>query len=592
MAAPKTANITITVGNKDIIINRNNFSSLSIKRTARDVCDSFTLNVFDDDAYKIEAELLAGNNDVKITYIDDKEKIFKELTGYAIKLSSSYIDNRCMLRITGFVGVTVVDKYEKYSFAWNKVPKFNWGEVMGYDSLSMQWDELGFFDKLSEGWSAKLPLRFLFSNDYNFNYVTVLNNIFQKDQFSMDSNGNYYVQSYADEKNPKQPSVATSGRMTQEEENSLFIKAEGNFIIPMKPHKILKLICCGGYFSDLLEEEYSDYKGTDFYASNIREADWYYIQMWFRRMGKFEGIGYKIFEFDGDTDWSEQDFSQNRQSFMEYMYNTVLPKCCKTIDGKKYANFYLSFEILGLVRFKRLDTSVVPANIPQYIYYGKFNKKDDATNKGYMISFSPTFDILTAMITSGTRSAQSADISRVNLITGNEENTTTSSGNTNSTEGRYVINKNFIKIVPTVTTGANKTQGEIDIAKLFQNAASYAYKAEATISGFNKLCPQDYIEIIVIPKNDQGVPSYHHASGVYFILEIEDEISDGLYTSNLTLIKNVGSMGNTAAISEGLAEGNLELKYKIYDNSSANTSKGGGGGGSFGGGGFSGGGSR
>ena len=144
MAAPKATNITITVGNKDIVINRNNFSSLSIKRTARDVCDSFTLNIFDDDAYKVEAKLLAGNNDAKITYIDDKQQIFKELTCYAIKLSSSFIDNRCKLWITGFGGVTVVDKYEKYSFAWNKVPKFNWGDVMGRDSLSMQWNRLGF----------------------------------------------------------------------------------------------------------------------------------------------------------------------------------------------------------------------------------------------------------------------------------------------------------------------------------------------------------------------------------------------------------------------------------------------------------------
>ena len=75
----------------------------------------------------------------------------------------------------------------------------------------------------------------------------------------------------------------------------------------------------------------------------------------------------------------------------------------QTIDGKRHANFYLSFEILGLVRFKRLDTSTTPANIPQYIYYGNFNNKDEENNKGYMISFSPTLDIITVMISSGTR---------------------------------------------------------------------------------------------------------------------------------------------------------------------------------------------
>ena len=62
-------------------------------------------------------------------------------------------------------------------------------------------------------------------------------------------------------------------------------------------------------------------------------------------------------------------------------------------------------------------------------------------------------------------------------------------------------------------------------------------------------------------------------SGTYFILSIEDEISNGMYTSRLSLIKNVNKIGLTATISEDEAK----LKYSIVTGAS-----GGGGGSSFG----------
>ena len=52
-----------------------------------------------------------------------------------------------------------------------------------------------------------------------------------------------------------------------------------------------------------------------------------------------------------------------------------------------------------------------------------------------------------------------------------------------------------------MTSGANKA-GWNCFNKIITNGMPYSDKAEETISGFNKLCPQDYIEIIVISKND------------------------------------------------------------------------------------------
>ena len=115
--------------------------------------------------------------------------------------------------------------------------------------------------------------------------------------------------------------------MSSDDEYDKIVKSNGEYVIPIKPDKILKLICCGGNFSDLLEKEYTDYKDTAFYRSDISEAEWYYIKKWYEKMGKFNGLGYGTFNCDFDLDVVEDQFKQVRKSFMEYMYDDVLSKC-------------------------------------------------------------------------------------------------------------------------------------------------------------------------------------------------------------------------------------------------------------------------
>ena len=74
MAAPKTANINVTVGSNEYVVTHSNFISLSIKRKAKDVSDTFDLELFDTSAFEIEAALLAGNNYMEISYIVIKLK--------------------------------------------------------------------------------------------------------------------------------------------------------------------------------------------------------------------------------------------------------------------------------------------------------------------------------------------------------------------------------------------------------------------------------------------------------------------------------------------------------------------------------------
>ena len=583
MAAPRSANIEVTIGNINCIVDYKNFSSLSIKRTAKDACDSFTLNVLDDAAFTIEKALLSGNsNSIKIVYIDDNIKEGKKLEGFILSESSSFVDNRCMLSLKGYVSVSIRSKFETYSFSWNSVPRFDWAKVLGVANRNVKdanYDDDGGWDKFTEnagvffknfGGAFKSLFQWNWSNWAD--YDEVIDRIFNYDWISIDASGNYYITKYIDKKNDEEEheSVMDNNAMTASEEEDKVVQSEGSYVIPIAPHKIIKLICCGGNFSDLLEDEYSDYKGTAFYDDDISEAEWYFIKKWYEKMGRFDGLGYSEFVIDEETDRIEDEFIQTRKSFLDFIYNDLLPKCRKTKGNEKYTNFYISFEGRRAT-LKRLDVSKAAANAPEYIYYGQF--QDTGENKGRMTSFSPTLDILTSLIAAGSDAGVSADISHKNLITGGENEGVTVNASNVSTEGRYNVTWGVVKVSTAYKDSANKDNAETSIASIWNKASALPYQAEATITGYNNLSPQDYIKITILPSNETGARVVHHMSGTYFILSIEDEISNGMYTSRLSLIKNVNKIGLTATISEDEAK----LKYSIVTGAS-----GGGGGSSFG----------
>jgi len=580
MAAPKTANICVTIGNSEYVVTHSNFSKLVVERTANDVNDNFELSVLDDDAYEIEGALLSGENFIQISYIDDTLDIYKTLAGFAYKISSSFINNRNMLTIKGLVGSGIKDKYQKYSFSWNVVPKFNMSQVLGdananildanysVDSGLDQFFQgfLNFFKKSGVGWKS------VFTDNWNSlsDYKEIIDAIFSKDLISIDQEGNYYIQKYKRDTNyAKNESNKMTGEVSQDDEDDNISKSEGSYVIPVKPHKLIKLICCGGKYSDILEKEYTDYKGTSFYDDDLSEAEWYYIKKWFEKQGSFSGMGYSKFNCNYDTVWSEDELTQVKESYMEFIYNNLLSKCVQKKDNKSYTNFYLSFEEgsgnnKGTVTMSRLDASAQVTNAPKYTYYGQF--EDDGTNKGRMISFSPSLDIMTSMITQGTyvdKNSQ-ADISSVNLTDANgKETKITVSAKSKSSEGRYNIKWGVVSISPASKVSSNKSIAESKIIKTFEDASELAYRASATISGFNKLTPQSYIEIVLLPKNNTGIPTHHHMSGTYFILSIKDTISDGVFTSDLNMIKNIGNMGNTAYVEDTENKAVADLKYTI-----------------------------
>ena len=85
------------------------------------------------------------------------------------------------------------------------------------------------------------------------------------------------------------------------------------------------------------------------------------------------------------------------------------------------------------------------------------------------------------------------------------------------------------------------------------------YQAKATIEGPCTVSPQDYIHISIIPRNpDLGGVQVHHTSGTYYVLKIHETLEGGRHYSELSLIKNVGSMGATGTTTTVVSD--TELK--------------------------------
>lgn len=606
MATPTTAQISINISGKEIWINPPNFVSLSMTRLAGDTCNSFTLQVLDTTAFEVEYSLLNNTGgEISFSYNDYTAERYTDIkfNGYILSISDSFVDDRMMLTLEGFVGISFSDKFERLSFAWNIVPKFNWSDIFT-DSVTMMsdgandesdgdnfWENIGNSLKnlggqvysgwkmlktiVSDGFNVDDVLYRSLSVDPNSTMETVINNI------KIDKAGNYYLPSMKLNKKNDMDSV-------EFEDN---IQQSGTYLIPMRPSSIIKLIARGGNYSELLENDFEKYKGTSFYngKSKVSKLDWLFIQKWYKKLGKFEGCGWKCSDSNIQlTDLKETDLTQTKQSFLQYINDVLVPnstiteiqpaksKIIKTEEKKKYnvveraidpnkanatktvettktdvskiikTNFMLSFDTDGTVHYKRIDITNSPVVQEEYFLYGKDTDIKNIQNPvhGNLIAFSAKLDVLTSMITNGLDTA--GDISNLNLITGTENKDYKSEVDTTAKEENELTAFNdWGNMTVTVSKGSSSSKsGNLTLSGIQKNAEKQCYRANATIEGPCQLSPQDYIKITTIPKSD-GVLKYHHTTGTYYILKIEEVIESGRHYSNLELVKNVGSMGNT-----------------------------------------------
>lgn len=542
MAEVKTTNVIISVGNIDITSDHKNFSSLNLKRTVSDAADQFTLSILDDSAFTIETALLKGENEVSITYIDDDGNTYKKLSGSVLKIKNSFIDNRNMLTLEGYVSLNVSQKFDARSASWNTFPTFDWEDITGIHQLNETPSDATMPSSIVDLFGA---LNIIGSDltsfaesigGYEYGTNSSIVGALLKNNLVLDnSTGEYLIDT-------------TNTPVKLDKKKRGVYRQTGSITIPINPGKLISILLFGGKFKDIFPEK----DITDEYSETLREQTYgniFCLQQLIKMFGDIDPASsrYKKGNWDDGLTAVSDELVQSRESNLTFIYNKVLGKCLKIKEGKTYSNYKLNFKPQSngdvIVDLDYLDATKQAKSDPvaQYIYYGAF---EPIKNFGSMTSFSADINVLTSMITSGQNTNESSDISSLNLVTGKTESVSV----VTKEEVDESINTQralWGQLKFSLANGTH-TDSAASITSTFKQAQAQSYKASATITGFNKLEPMDIISIAVAPVNINGVLQLHHTSGNYFILSVEDSIEDGVFSTRLELIKNINSKGATA----------------------------------------------
>ena len=538
MAAPKYANIGVSFGDNDtqVSIDVDNFSSLTLERVVSDSANHFTLNVLDDSAFDIEKYLLQGKNNIDVHYYDKDNNISNNFSGNITKMSSSFINNRNMLTLEGYVGLSIESKYQLYSRSWNNVVLFNWSEI--FDDWVESDDGDGSYRTNAEAfWNNFFGLfENAFGGDYsekedieraNSNYInkalSVLDNIYQ------DDNGTFYTFSQ------------------KKGEEDKVVKGE-EIILPVRPHKILRLLSHGGSMIELLESPLNkdSYEGCEQFIDILENrknilVDFAFIEGWLKKYEDIKGNGWNYYDENiAPTKLVSVSLSQDSMSDIKYIYEVLSKNSVKeTKNNTIEYNYKFSIDENKNVHFKPIEISATQEPKKTYTYYGSFNTDD---GQSIMTSFSADTNILTAYLTGDMSSLE--DMSNLNLVTNSEMESDILSRQEDqiySKESKYKFEFKSHAFAPKVmTNGAENAESSWE--SYWSSAMSQVYKAKATILGNSGLAPGDYVEILVIPR--PGL--YHHSSGLYYIIKQTDKIDNGKMTSELELIKNIATLGQSS----------------------------------------------
>ena len=633
---PENPEVWVTVSGENgpitVAIDGPHLYDLEIVRMAGDMADSFTLKVLDDTANELEYNLLSSSGgDISVKYrgstisTGTSNTSYKNFNGYITKLSSSWIDDRNMLTLEGIIGISIQDKYEKISMGWNKVPKFDWGSAFSdYKSSGLaadrnEDDDLGesigdYFSSLGNSFNSNTSYALngiwsLITGDKDYfqgiNASTLSfyspfhshHNMIMTEEFvptvdgyeplknylkeivtngwlKQDAAGNYYFPKMEYSNNI----VKNQKKKDKNINKKYYVKQNGDYIMPMKPSDIVKMICKGGKFTDLIakDEDFDDvYKGYEMYNGDatLSILDWVWIQVWYELMGSFEGLGFTNVDIE-DTDMVEEDLSQNSQSYTEYISKTLIPVSAREVyevteDKSKvkvskdkdwethyytrtrvvYTNFMFWVSGDNHAHYRRVSAKDIYKSGPitSYYYYGtpvSGSMPHNQNSYGILKSFSAKQDVLTALISNGIDAGE--DISNIDIVYGGKHKD--SKETVTPTDDKLKTFDGWGKVKVDYNGSSDTSRAiEVALANVHEEAEKLAYEAEATIIGTSNLNPLDLVEINIITKDrvNAGGMYKHHTSGNYLIQKITETISNSGIVSKLGLIKNANNLSST-----------------------------------------------
>lgn len=541
MAIPKHANVIVKIGGKNLTIEHDFVSRIEIKRVVSDAANKFTISILDNPAFEIERILLTGASDIEFSYYDNQNNAKEYFAGNITKLSSSFYNNRNMLTLEGYVGLSIKDKYKLRTRNWNKVVLFDWnnifdgwkGEDAGDGDMRTGWQ------KFKDDFAMIFTLGAVHSDkgkkSTNDEYIKKVKKLIDDDLIYTDDEGNFYVYSQ------------------KEDEEDTVVK--GTVIsLPVKPSEILKLMCNGGKLTDLLpsSDDIDTYSGTEFY--NILAdrksilVDLAFIRHFLDKHSKVESNGWKVGNIE-DTTLVQADFSQVATSDIKYTYD-VLSKYAiqenKTENGVEYLySFKFRMNDDRTVDFAPIEVSADAKPSQTYYYYSAL----DNSNKNTVLkSFSANTDIITAFLTGDTESL--TKLSNLNLVTGEPVDSSVLPSESDVVkEAEYKYSYESVEFAP-ITVSSSVEGAQATWEDYWREARTQTYKAEAVVTGYSGTRPGDYVEIIVMPSDvsidgETTKVMYHHSSGLYYITSQTDTIENGTYVSKLELVKNIASLGKS-----------------------------------------------
>ena len=532
MAIAKFSNIEITIEDYTITVDHSKVIKLSIDRVVSDAANKFSISLLDDAAYQVERKLIQGNNEITISYFDDTNTVRDTFRGNITKLNSSFINDRSMLTIEGYVGISIPDKYQLKSRNWNKAVVFDWKDIFDdWDNIAdtnvdnrSKWEIFwsNFFNH-KETKQERI-------DKYNNSFIEKACSIIRKDEIYQDDEGNFYTYSKKEK---------TKGEVVKGTE----------VILPVRPHKILKLLCDGGTLDGLLEDTDSSksYKGCDNFINLIDSrgnaaVDLAFIREFLKKHDKIEPHSWVYNESRvTPTKLVECDMCQNTTSDTKYIYEVLCNKSLEDSGTADTYNYSFMLDNNMNVTFKPIQIDADAKPKARFNYYGLSDYKENESD-AQLVSFSADTNFLTAFLTGDMSNLD--NMSKLNLVTGEEMDSSIlakTEDKLGKEEGKYKYSYKTTSFAP-VTLSGNSDGSQATWLRYWQEAAAQTYKAEANIVGYSGLAPGDYVDITVIPK--PGL--YHHTSGLYFIQKLTDTIENGVFKTKLTLIKNVATMGNSS----------------------------------------------
>lgn len=504
------AGVSLTLYNE-----KKNVVSLKVSRTLGDGANKFTLQLFDETAWKLES-LLYGTGQAPISFRYGAPEEWKKgrcvtFSGICINYSLSFVGAATMLTIEGIVQNTNTIEGANTVSYWFKPASVCWvdTELKGYDATKdySQQEERAKVSVDGKWVTAEISKQYGKNQGYN-------------DRGDAAASGGYSSETCA--------RIEWLAKM-----NAI----DGNITIQPRV-----LVNPTNIFRRIIRKHNGEIGGKDNnyynYYDDIETGPYTSERVYYHES---KADGYGNFEI-GDVDeslWidaSNINLTQSNETAASFIANTLCKIAIK--PGSKSAGFKY-FIKNGKHCFKAIDYSSTASN--KIVKAGYYLKDSE------VISF--TIDSVGAMIMAGSERDEQGNylgsISTADLLTGDmvttdlvnyEGHFKTDDDLTDEQKAKttnwYYTKLSSVKIMSSGT----KALADIALKNQLEKVKDYVMSATLTIWGdySDVYIPGNYIEVIVMtPDGNQ-----HYSSGKYFIVSADDSISSDGYIITLKLLKS------------------------------------------------------